>query len=100
MRLAQNMGLIYPLDEIMDIHMPLYIKDAAVSQMAETLRVLLHAPSKTDAVRTALQSALEQAGRELPLAERLQPLLARTRALGPKNPSLDLKSFYDEMWGA
>lgn len=80
--------------------MPLYIKDAAVSQMAETLRVMLHSPSKTDAVRTALQSALDQARCGLSLAERLQPVVARARALGPKTPDTDLKSFFDDMWSA
>ena len=45
--------------------MPLYIKDPRVSEMAERLRTLTNATSKTEAVLKALESAIEEAQREL-----------------------------------
>lgn len=38
--------------------MPLYIKDEAINEMAVKFQKTIHAPSKTDAVREALQRAL------------------------------------------
>jgi hypothetical protein len=39
--------------------MPLYIKDDAIDQLARRYQMLTQAPSKTEAVRKALQQALD-----------------------------------------
>ncbi len=45
--------------------MPLYIKDPRIAEMAEHLRALTNAASKTEAVGKALERAIEEAQREL-----------------------------------
>jgi antitoxin VapB len=40
--------------------MPLYIKDDAIDRLARRYQVLTKAPSKTEAVRRALQMALDE----------------------------------------
>ncbi|MGA1804106.1 type II toxin-antitoxin system VapB family antitoxin [Rhizobium sp. HT1-10] len=39
--------------------MPLYIKDDAIDRLARRYQMLIQAPSKTEAVRRALQQALD-----------------------------------------
>ena len=79
--------------------MPLYIKDPDVAKMAEELRKLTSAPSKTEAVREALKSAIAAAARRPPLSERLQGAIELARKIGPPDPDFDQKRFFDEMWG-
>ena len=50
--------------------MPLYIKDPRIAEMAERLRALTNASSKTEAVWKALERAIEEAQRELRPATR------------------------------
>ncbi len=40
--------------------MPLYIKDDAIDRLARRYQVLTKAPTKTEAVRLALQKALDE----------------------------------------
>ena len=40
--------------------MPLYIKDDAIDLLARRYQAAINAPSKTDAVRRALQNAIEE----------------------------------------
>ena len=77
--------------------MPLYIKDPEVSEMAEALRKLTSARSKTEAVRQALKSALA-AAQQPPLSERLRGAVELARQIGPVDPDFDQKRFFDEMW--
>ncbi len=79
--------------------MPLYIKDPDVAEMAEALRKLTCARSKTEAVRQALRSALAAATERPPLSERLRSAVELARQIGPADPDFDQKRFFDEMWG-
>jgi hypothetical protein len=78
--------------------MPLYIKDPRIAEMAEQLRALTNAASKTEAVGKALERAIDEAQREL-LAPRLEEAVALARQIGRRDDPFDQKSFSDEMWG-
>jgi antitoxin VapB len=78
--------------------MPLYIKDARVAEMAERLRKLTDAPSKTEAVAKALESAIAEAERDL-LGPELERAVAIARQIGRHDEKFDQKAFSDEMWG-
>lgn len=79
--------------------MALFIRDAEVDALAEEVRRLTKAKTKTEAVRKALQAQLIAARRNLPLRERLARSKAMADALGPGDPTFDMKKFTDEMWG-
>ncbi len=78
--------------------MPLYIKDPKAAEMAEHLRALTHANTKTEAVLKALERAIDEAQREL-LAPRLEEAVAIARQIGLRDGHFDQKAFSDEMWG-
>jgi antitoxin VapB len=78
--------------------MPLYIKDPRVAEMAERLRALTNAGSKTEAVLEALEHAIERAQREL-LKPKLERAVAIARRIGRPDDQFDQKAFSDEMWG-
>ncbi|MER8367187.1 type II toxin-antitoxin system VapB family antitoxin [Mesorhizobium sp. M0119] len=78
--------------------MPLYIRDDEVDALAAKLQRETNAPSKTEAVRTALLHELERNRARKPLRDRIAALQARYAALGPSDPNFDMKAFTDEMW--
>jgi hypothetical protein len=78
--------------------MPLYIKDPRVAEMAEQLRALTNAASKTEAVWKALERAIEEARREL-LAPELERAVAIARQVGRRDDHFEQKAFSDQMWG-
>jgi antitoxin VapB len=78
--------------------MPLYIRDDEVDALATKLQRETNAPSKTEAVRTALLHELERNRARKPLRDRIALLQARYAALGPSDPNFDMKAFTDEMW--
>jgi antitoxin VapB len=78
--------------------MALFIRDPEVDALAEEVRRLTKAKTKTDAVRQALQARLAAARRALPLKERLARAQALADAMGPGDPDFDMKAFTDEMW--
>jgi antitoxin VapB len=86
--------------------MPLYVRDERVNQLAEQAQKILNAPTKTDAIRQALErvvekgSDTEKADTEPSLRQRLDKL--RKEFDMPDYASLppfDEKAFLDEMWG-
>ena len=79
--------------------MALFIRDAEVDALAEEVRRITKAKTKTDAVRQALQAQLAAARRALPLRERLARSRALADAMGPGDPAFDMKTYTDEMWG-
>lgn len=79
--------------------MALIIRDAEVDALAEEVRKLTKAKTKTEAVRQALQAQLAEARRALPLRDRLACAKVLADAMGPSDPHFDLKTFTDEMWG-
>lgn len=80
--------------------MPLYVRDERVNQLAEQARQILNAPTKTDAIRQALERVVQDDEKRTPLAERLEKLRARHNmpAFDTLEP-FDEKAFLDEMWG-
>jgi antitoxin VapB len=78
--------------------MPLFVRDAEISDMTLELQHLLKAPTKTEALRTALKHELERTRAKLPMRERLAKARATADAIGPSDPSFDQKAFTDELW--
>lgn len=79
--------------------MALYVRDENVNRLAGEVQRAIGAPTKTDAVRIALEKLLQEQERKLPFSERLKKLQAETLALGKPDPDFDRKAFTDEMWG-
>ena len=79
--------------------MPLYVRDERVNQLAEQAQKILKAPTKTDAIRQALERVVEADEQRPPLAERLEKIKQRYKAMGTDDPDFDQKAFLDEMWG-
>jgi antitoxin VapB len=80
------------------MQMALFIRDAEVDALAEEVRKLTKAKTKTEAVRRALQAQLAAARRALPVKERLARSKALADAMGPSDPDFDMKAYTDEMW--
>ncbi|UWR62793.1 type II toxin-antitoxin system VapB family antitoxin [Phaeobacter inhibens] len=78
--------------------MPLYIRDDSVDALAEQVKKLTGASSKTDAVRAALQAQLEAAKNKKPLLERIHELQGQADEIGAADPAFDMKNFSDSMW--
>jgi antitoxin VapB len=78
--------------------MALFIRDAEVEALAEQVRKLTKAKTKTEAVRRALKAQLAQARRAAPLEDRLARAKELADAMGPSDPSFDMKAYTDEMW--
>jgi len=79
--------------------MPLCIRDDKVDDLAEQVMRATGAKTKTDAVRQALQAALDAKLNQTSILDRIKPLQSRVADLGPVDPDFDMKTFTDEMWG-
>lgn len=79
--------------------MPLTIKDPEVAEMAERLRRLTGAPSKAEAIRQALASAIEAPRGRPSLGARIDEAVAMARRIGGRDAEFYQKAFSDEMWG-
>ena len=79
--------------------MPLYVRDERVNQLAEQAQKILKAPTKTDAIRQALERVVDAEERRPSLAERLEKIKQRYQAMGTDDPDFDQEAFLDEMWG-
>lgn len=79
--------------------MALFIRDSDVDALAEELRRLTRAKTKTEAVRHALQARLDEVRRATPLRDRLARSKAMAARLGPGDADFDMKRFTDQMWG-
>lgn len=77
--------------------MPLNIRSDEVNRLAGKLAAVANV-SKTEAVRLALANELERRERELPLRERLRPLLDEIAAARDTGLPAD-KAFFDELSG-
>jgi antitoxin VapB len=78
--------------------MSLYIRDDSVDALAVQVQKLSNAPSKTEAVRRALQNELRRMQETVPLRDRIRKIQENVKAIGPDNPNFDMKAFTDEMW--
>ena len=79
--------------------MPLYIRDEDVNALADQVKAITGAESKTEAVRAALQAQLEAVAKKKPLIERINELQAKADEIGKVDPNFDMKKFTDDMWG-
>jgi antitoxin VapB len=78
---------------------PLYIADPDVGNLAREVQQAIKARTLTEAVRTALQHEIERARAITPLEDRLRKCQNEYAALGPDDSDVDLKAFFDKMWG-
>ena len=78
--------------------MSLFIRDQEVNALAEKVQQALGTRTKTEAVRTALLLALALERDKSDCFARNADLIARTRALGERDPAFNLKAFRNEMW--
>lgn len=79
--------------------MPLYVRDERVNELAEEVRKILKAPTKTEAIRQALERVRSENASEPTLTERL--LKVRKKYDLPEYADLepfDQKAYLDEMW--
>ncbi|MBV9655781.1 MAG: type II toxin-antitoxin system VapB family antitoxin [Acetobacteraceae bacterium] len=77
--------------------MPLYIKDDWTADLVAQL-ARVQGVSKQDAVRLAVQAALERAAEAVPLRERLAAL-RKARPLPPQTGKVADKAFFDALSG-
>lgn len=76
-----------------------YIGDQDIDRLAAEIQELTKAPTKTEAVRRALENELARARKTAPLEVRLAKAKAIADAMGKGDPDFDMKRFTDEMWG-
>lgn len=79
--------------------MALYVRDKDVDRLAGEVQRALGTKTKTEAVRIALQRALDEKKKEIPLMDRLKAIQAEARRLGNPDPDFDEKAYTDMMWG-
>jgi len=79
--------------------MALFIRDSEVDALAEELRRLTKAPTKTEAVRRALQAQLAVVRQKLPARARMARSKAMADAMGANKPNFDMKAYTDDLWG-
>jgi antitoxin VapB len=79
--------------------MALFIRDPEVDALAEEVRRLTKAKTKTEAVRQALRAQLAAAHRAAPMKDRLERAKGLADAMGPSEPAFDMKAYTDGMWG-
>ena len=78
--------------------MSLYIRDKGVDELARKAQRLLKTPTKTEAVRQALEREIERAERKPPLRERIRHIQEAVRRTGPDDPGIEMKKSMDEGW--
>jgi antitoxin VapB len=83
--------------------MVLHITDPRLDELAEQAQKILNAPTKTDAIRQALERVVENGPEkttedEKPLAQRVKAIQDEVKRLGTPNPKFDEEAFLDEMW--
>jgi len=74
---------------------PLYIKDEATTQLVNEL-ARQEGSSKRDAVKSAVQAALDRRTKDMPLRERLA-LWRRLHPMPPPTGEIADKAFFDEL---
>lgn len=80
--------------------MALYVKDEEVDRLAREVQAAYGLKTKTEAVRIALQRALDQTEAKPTLREQLDAIRRRIREdYGPDDPDFDDKAYFDQIWG-
>ena len=76
----------------------LFIKDETINELAVEAMALTGAKNKTEAVRSALQTAIAAAKERIPLHQRLEAAQALANKVGPVDPDYDVKADSDALW--
>jgi antitoxin VapB len=76
--------------------MPLYIRDDEADELAEKVKTLAGAATKTEAVKIALRNEVARLKRRRPLSPRLDATEVLARSAG--DPNLESKAVTDELW--
>ena len=80
--------------------MHLYMRESEVDALATELQAATGAPTKTEAVRTALREALKRKRDAVPLEQQIMDIQKMARdKLGPPDPTFNFKRFREELWG-
>ena len=79
--------------------MPLYIKDGAVAALARNYQSMTGARTTTEAVRAALQLAIDQASSKETVRDKIARHRAALRKLGTVPKRYNRKKFDDGLWG-
>lgn len=79
--------------------MPLFIHDSEADKLASELQALTKARSKSAVVVQALRNEIDRQRKITPLSDRLASSRAKVAAMGPTDPSFDMKRFSDELNG-
>jgi antitoxin VapB len=99
MYIPANISVYSLLDIQEETVMSLYIRDDDVDALAKKVQQVTKAPTKTEAVRRALENELARVEQAVPLKERVEKIQNSVRAkMGPNKPDFDMKKFTDEMW--
>ncbi|WP_273793892.1 type II toxin-antitoxin system VapB family antitoxin [Brucella anthropi] len=79
--------------------MSLYIRDSAVDELAKKVQKITNAPSKTEAVRRALENELQRTKESIPLRDRVKFIQDEfATILGAQPEPFDMKKFSDELY--
>jgi len=79
--------------------MSLYIRDAAVDELAKQVQQIIKAPNKTEAVRRALMNEIARSKEVVPLKERIAKIQNEVSALkGPRPDVTDMQKYIDDMY--
>jgi antitoxin VapB len=99
MYIPTNISEYSPLHIHEEQVLSLYIRDDDVDALAKKVQQVTKAPTKTEAVRRALENELARAEQAVPLKERVRKIQDSVRAkMGPNKPDFDMKKFTDDMW--
>jgi antitoxin VapB len=78
--------------------MPLYIRDDEADELAEKVKTLAGAATKTEAVKIALRNEVARLQRRRSLSQRLDAAKVLARSAGPTDTAFDRKAVTDELW--
>lgn len=79
--------------------MALYVRDETVNALAVEVQRILKTPTKTEAIRAALQRVIDEDTARPPLAHRMREIRQGYRDLATPDPDFDHKAYIDRMWG-
>ena len=78
--------------------MPLYVRDDEADELAETVKTLAGAATKTEAVKIALRNEVARLKRRRPLSQGPDAAKVLARSAAPADPILERKFVTDELW--
>ena len=77
--------------------MPLYIRDDSVEELAAKVQMMMHARSKTEAVRLSLLHEIARIHQKQSHHAGIAAAIDIARAIGPCDDKFDLNCIFDEI---